>query len=279
MRVPSLASVVVILAMAATGLGVPSRAQTDSGGMALSLGYDGRLFLLKVLDIEVQVRTSAQGFSASSLLTSAGILAAFKHVDERAASRGQILADTPEPGVFDYQNLGGKTHRRVRAVWTGPDVDTTADPPFPNLGDPPASREQRRTATDPLTALTRVTLNSSPETACHRSDLFFDGKQLYALDFFNPRNAPATETETKLGLINPFRCDVRFREVAGFRRKPPEQRNQGLQRPIIIDFAQAGADGPWVISSLRAETPLGWAVIELERISVTGKPAMQPREP
>jgi len=275
MRVRPLASVVVALAMAATPWSASSRTQTDSGGLALSLGYDGRLFLLKVLDIEVQARATAQSFNASSQLTSAGILAAFKHVDERAASRGKILADTPEPGVFDYQNLGGKAHRKVRAVWTGSDVDMIAYPPFPSLGDPPASHEQRRAAVDPLTALMRVTLNGSREEVCRTSDLFFDGRQLYALDFSNPRDVPPTATETQLGLVNSYRCDVRFREVAGFRRKPPEQRNQGLTRPINVDFAQAGVGGPWVISSLHAWTPLGWAVIELKRMTLSS-PEPQP---
>lgn len=263
------ASLALVLAIALLPPAPGPRAQTDDGGLVLSLGYDGRL-LLKVLDVEVQERATASGFSATSRLTSAGILAAFKHIDERAATQGRIVGGAPQPGVFDYQNLGGKTHRKVHAVWIGGDVATTANPPFPNLGDPPASRDQRRAATDPLTVLMRMTLTASRETACRKSDLFFDGKQLYALDLSNPRDTPPSPTETALGLIGHFRCDVRFREVAGFRRKPPSQRNQGLQRPINIDFARAGVNGPWVISSLRAQTPLGWAVIELKRITVTG---------
>jgi hypothetical protein len=266
----ALAGVALALAIALPSPASGPRAQTNDGGLTVSLGYDGRL-LLKVLDVEVQERATASGFSASSRLTSTGILAAFKHIDERAASQGRIMGGAPEPGVFDYQNLGGKTHRRVHAVWTDSDVETAAAPPFPNLGDPPASLEQRRAATDPLTALMAMTLNANRETVCRRSSLFFDGKQLYALDFSNPREAPPGAAETALGLAGHFRCDVRFREVAGFRRKPPSQRNQGLQRPINVDFAQAGVNGPWVISSLRAQTPLGWAVIELKRMTVSGK--------
>ena len=267
---PSKSAAPLAAALAIALIPAAPRAQTDEGGLAMSLGYDGRL-VLKVLEVEVQERATVHGFSASSRLTSTGILAAFKHIDERAATQGRITGGAPEPGVFDYQNLGGKTHRKVHAVWTGDDVATTADPPFPNLGDPPASRGQRRAATDPLTALMAMTLNANRGTVCRRSYVFFDGKQLYALDFSNPRGAPASTTETGLGLVDHFRCDVRFREVAGFRKKPPAQQNQGLQRPINVDFAQAGAGGPWVISSLRAQTPLGWAVIELKRMTVTGK--------
>lgn len=264
------AGLAAALAVALTPAGAAPRAEPDAGGLTLSLGYDGRL-ILKVLDIEVQARADSRDFTANSRLTSAGILAAFKHIDERAATQGRIVAGAPQPGAFDSQNLAGKTHRKVRAVWTGFDVAMTADPAFPSLGEPPASREQRRAAVDPLTALMRITLNASRETVCHRSYLLFDGKQLYALDFSNPRDASLSPTESALGLISPFRCDVRFREVAGFRKKPPDQRNQGLKRPINIDFAQAGAGGPWVLASLRSETPLGWAGIELKRMTVNGR--------
>jgi hypothetical protein len=261
----SASSAAGLLAALALAVGPEARAQMPAQGLRLNLGYDGRLFF-KVLDIELTAKADQHGFDASSRLTSAGILAAFKHVDERASSEGHMIGDEPEPGVFDYQNLGGKTHRRVRAVWTGADVAMNADPPFPNLGDPPATREQKIAAADPLTALMRMTLKGSRADICSRTYLFFDGKQLYALDFAEPQDAEPSKTETELGLVNPFRCDVRFREVAGFRRKPPDQRNQGLQKPIHVSFAEVGAGGPWVISSLHAATPLGWAVIELKRM-------------
>jgi hypothetical protein len=61
-------------------------------------------------------------------------------------------------------------------------------------------------------------------------------------------------------------CFVRFREVAGFKKKPPSERNQGLKHPIAIGFARVGANGPWVISSLSSETPLGAATIVLQRV-------------
>jgi hypothetical protein len=255
------------LAAIAVALAPPARAQIPAQGLRLNLGYDGKL-ILKVLDIELTAKADQHGFDAFSRLTSAGILAAFKHVDERASSEGRIVGDEPEPGVFDYQNLSGKTHRRVRAIWTGADVAMNAEPPFPSLGEPPATRQQKLAAADPLTALMRVTLRGSREDICSRSYLFFDGKQLYALDFAEPHDAEPSRTETELRLVNPFRCDVRFREVAGFRLKPPEQRNQGLGKPIHVTFAEIGQGGPWVISSLHAATPLGWAVIELKRMRI-----------
>ena len=258
------------LAMAAT-LVSPAAARSE-GELRLSLGYDGRL-VVKVLDIEVQARADHAGFTADSRLTSTGILALVKHVHQVASAHGRIEDGEPRPGTFETQNLGGKTHRKVRAVWSGGQVTMTAQPPFDSLGDPPASAQQKLSAADPLTQLMRLTLGGSREKSCGRSYLFFDGKQLYALDFGPPSNAQLDAREQRLGLSGAFNCDVRYREVAGFRKKPPSRKNQGLNRPIELGFARLGAGGPLLITSLRADTPLGRASIDLERVQVNGRPA------
>ena len=252
-------------------LAVPSpRAQADDGPLRLSLGYDGRL-LFKVLDIQVDASADAGGFETRARLISTGILAVFKHVNEITSSQGRIVNGAPAPGRFEYQHLSGKSHRKVRVIWNPGDVSMTATPAFGSLGDPPASREQKLAAADPLTFVMRLTLNATRADLCRHSYLFFDGKQLYALELSNPREAQASETETRLGLTNHFRCDVHFRQVAGFSRKPPDKRDQGLEHPIDLDFARIGQDGPFVISRLRAPTPLGVATIELKRLTVSGK--------
>jgi hypothetical protein len=256
-------------ALALAPLGAGSRAQEDGQGLVLSLGYDGRL-LIKVLDIEVVERATAGGFSADAQLTSAGLLALVKHIHQWAATQGRIVGGAPRPGVFETQKLDGKTRRRIRTVWDGEEVAMTASPPFDNLGEPPATPQQARAAADPLTVLVRITLGGSRQTTCGRSYMLFDGKQLYALDFSAPMDAASETANPRLGLVAPFSCDVRFREVAGFSRKPEGKRDQGLKRPIRIDFARAGPDGPLVISALHAQTPLGWASIELKRLELTG---------
>ena len=41
----------------------------------------------------------------------------------------------------------------------------------------------------------------------------------------------------------------------------------------MVEFAQVGSTaGPWVLSTLHAQTPLGPAVIDLNRVTLTGKP-------
>ena len=246
-------------------------ARAQDGEMRLSLSYDGRL-LVKVLDINVDQRATTYGHSSTARLTSYGILAAFKHIDERANSSGRISRGDPRPGQFSYANLAGKTKRRVETAWTDGDVTMHANPPFKSLGDTLPTRAQKLAAADPLTELMRMTLNGQRADLCRQTYHFFDGKQLYDLQFYNPRPAAGGAREQRLGLVNLLRCDVRYIEVAGFKKKPPSKANQGIRRPIVVDFGQLGQNGPWVLSSLHAQTPLGNAVIDLNRATLTGKP-------
>ena len=266
--------VLALLALGAVLLMTPAFAATQAspgdGGFRLSLGYDG-MFLVKVLDIKIDERATAQGFDVSARLTSTGVLAVIKHIDEVASSRGRVVDGDPRPGTFEYQHLSGKTHRKARTTWMGADVVTTSTPPFAGLGDPPASLEQKLRASDPLTTILRLSLVGSRDALCRRTYLFFDGKQLYGLEFSNPRAAGPTAQETSLGLANPFRCDARYRQIAGYARSAKPKKESGEARPMEVDFAEVGAGGPWVMSRLRASTPLGAATVELRRLTMSGR--------
>jgi hypothetical protein len=264
----ALAAVSALVLTAAAGA---PRARAQDGEMRLSLGYDGKL-LVKVLDITVDMRATASGHSSTARLTSYGLLAAFKHIDARANSTGRIVHGDPRPGQFAYANLAGKTRRRVETAWADGEVTMHAVPPFSSLGDVLPTRAQKLAAADPLTELTRMTLNGQRADLCRQTYHFFDGKQLYDLQFYNPRPTAAGTREQRLGLTSLLRCDVRYIEVAGFKKKPPSKANQGIRRPIVVDFGQLGQGGPWVLSSLHAQTPLGNAVIDLSRATLTGKP-------
>jgi hypothetical protein len=245
----------------------PAGAEPSGDETRLSLAYDGRL-ILKVLDIHVEQRVTPTVFSASAQLASFGALALFKTFDVKATSEGRIEDGEARPNLFHYENKDGRRDRHVVAAWTGSDVAVTSTPPYADLGQPPASHAQKLAATDPLTQLMRMTLASNQANPCGGgAHLFFDGKQLYALDFGEGvAGGELLSNQERLGLTNLVRCSVRYREVAGFKAKPPAQRNQGLKRAIEVTFAQAGAGGPWVMALMRAETPLGPAYVELRRI-------------
>ncbi len=248
----------------------PVRAEGPGVKFHLSLGYGGRL-LVRVLDVSIEEAASDSGFGSNARVKSSGVLALFKKVDVRASAQGHIAKGEAEPGSFVWQNFDGKSNRKVDVTWTGADVTTAAQPGYGGkLGDPPASRAQRLEATDPLAGLMRITLGDNQGQFCRGVWKFFDGKQRYDLEFLNRGVSTPTSREKRLGLVNPVRCTVRFREIAGFKKKAANKQNQGLNKPILLGFAEVGQGGPWVISFLDADTPLGHAVIELERVHVTG---------
>jgi len=240
----------------------PAAAQGES--YHVTLGYSGRL-IVKVLEITIEQRAGANGHSATARLVSSGLLARFRKLDQRASNRGRIVGGRPMPGDFSQQNVAGKSKRRTTVDWQGGGkVEVRATPPYIDLGDPPATKAQQAAAADPLTQLMRMTLNGLPATVCRQSYRFFDGKQLYDVRMSNPTSAAANAREQRLGLRELTACDARFVEVAGFKRK------QGLTRTIRVVFGQAGAEGPLVVSSVRSPTPLGNALIELDRLTVRG---------
>jgi hypothetical protein len=264
-----------LLAALALTIATPVRAQSADDETRLSLAYDGRL-ILKVLDIHIEQRLSPSGFGASARLNSFGALALFKRFDVRAATQGQIDAGQPRPGVFHYENQDGKRDRRVVANWTGSDVAVASTPPYGDLGQPAATHAQKLNAADPLTQLMRLTMASNRANPCGGDPhLFFDGKQLYTLAF--EPGAPGGEllsNQRDLGLTHLVRCAVHYHEVAGFKAKPPAQRDQGLKRAIDVTFGQVGAGGPWVAALLQADTPLGPAYVELRHLSLAKAPNM-----
>ncbi|MBX7249806.1 MAG: DUF3108 domain-containing protein [Caulobacteraceae bacterium] len=256
---------------AAAGLAVlaaPAVAQTP-GKFRMTLNYDGKL-VVKVLDVTITQTADDNGYSSTAHLTSYGVLAAFKKINQTATARGSIDRGVARPVSFSHRNQANPKGRKIDVRWTGGNVVTTAVPAYGNMGSPPATLAQKLEAVDPVTGLMRLALSDRQAQLCVGTLKFFDGKQRYDLTFSGRSPATPTAREKRLGLINPVRCNVVYREVAGFKKKPPEKRNQGLNKPIAMTFAQVGAGGPWVISSMTGQTPLGNAVIELARVSTSG---------
>jgi len=245
-----------------------AQAQAPATPVRLSLGYDGRLYI-KVLDIHFDEEVTSSGFDAAASLRSYGLLALFSRFDVKASSHGRIEDGAPRPGVFLYDNRDGERERKVHVAWRAGEVEASAAPAYGNLGQPPASLEQKLASADPLTQLMRITLASNPDQVCSGSPRFFDGKQLYALEFEHGQTVDLSERQRGLGLTSAVRCAVAYREIAGFKAKPPNKHDTGLKSRISATFGQMGADGPWVIVKVSAETALGPAIIELKHAQIT----------
>lgn len=247
---------------------VPSQVLAQDPPTKLALSYDGLIYFIKVLDLKFQQRIGDGGFGAGAQLRSYGVLAAFKHFDIKASADGRVDGQGPQPGAFDYINHDGKRVRHVVVDWRPGAVAMTSTPTFSDLGDPPASLEQREASADPLTQLMRLTVGA-PIKPCEGAPLFFDGKQLYELAFAGAHADAPTDDQRALGMTSIARCTMRYNEIAGFKKKAPTKRNNGLTHPITVAFGQIGAGGPWVIAEVRADTPLGPATIVLRQAHIS----------
>jgi hypothetical protein len=269
----------VLLALAgalALILGGPALAQPPAP-LKMSLDYDGTLYPLNLVPVKVLVihangRSMPGGYGADISMKSYGILRALKRVDIDAETQGRTGEDGQAyPASFSYIHHDGKRVRHVHVNWAGSDVQVASTPPYFDLGQPPATRAQKLAATDPLTQFVRFAVAAGPQAICHGPDRFFDGKQLYALDFGQAEPANLPDEIKAMGLVHGGQCTVRYTEVAGFKPKPPSQRGQGLTSPITMVFGQVGADGPWVLTNIHADTVIGHANIALKKLSVSGQ--------
>ena len=256
-----------LLGLTALGLAAPAGAQP--GELKLDLRYDGRLFI-KVLEVNLRETVTPGGHASTARISSYGILDAFKHFNIDASESGSIVRGDPEPGVFKHVNHDGKHNRQVEVTWGQGDVTTASSPAMDFMGDPPATREQRLGAVGYLTAVMRLTV-AADKGPCSGSERIFNGKELSELGFADPQPVELSGGQKKLGLVNGVRCQATFREIAGYKKKKGKAQNQGLDRPIQVDFAQAGEGGPWVLAKLQAHTQLGNAVIELGQVKMEGR--------
>ena len=263
MPVKSAAIAAAILLSSAPAVAMAQIAPAD-----LALGYDARLYFIKVLDLQFQQHIGARDFTAAAQLRSYGLLAAFKRFDIRAQASGRMAGEGPQPQAFDYINHDGKRTRHVTVAWSPADVSMTSAPRFGDLGDPPATLEQKLAATDPLTQLMRATV-AAPMRPCEGAPRFFDGKQLYELSFSGAHSDVPDAGQRALGLTALTRCTMRYVPVAGFKKPQPGKPRNGLTTPIDMAFGQMGPRGPWVIAEIKAATPLGPAYIVLSHARVT----------
>jgi hypothetical protein len=256
----------------------PAVAQPPPAPAKMTMDYDGTLYPLNLLPVKVLVihaegRSAPGGYGAAISMKSFGILRALKRVDIDAETQGRTGEDGQAyPVAFSYIHHDGKRVRHVHVTWGRGDVQVSSTPPYFDLGKPPATLAQKLAATDPLTNFVRVAVAAGPQAICRGPDHFFDGKQLYDLEFGRAQPASLSNEAKAMGLVNGAQCTVRYVEIAGFKPKPPEQRNQGLTSPIVLVFAQVGADGPWVMTNIHADTVIGHADIRLVKVSVVAKP-------
>ena len=258
-----------LLAAAAAFLAAPAGAQPPP--RTLELSYSGLLNALhltgevKVLSLHVAEQAGASHFDTHAEMHSYGVLRAFKRIDIRTMADGPVEAGLPQNHTFDfYETKKDGTEKRTLLTWQNGAV--AAQPPHRAFGDPPPTPSQEFAASDPVTQMSRIAYAAAAGVICGHSWRFFDGVQLYELQLAAAAPDQPTAHDRSLGVAQAVSCSVRYVEVAGFRHKPGA--DTGIRSAISARFGRLGPGGPWIALSLKADTLLGYAKMQLDTARV-----------
>jgi hypothetical protein len=257
------------LTAAAAAMAVAAPAGAQPPPRTLELDYSGLLNALhvtgdvKVLQLHVAEQAGASHFDTHADMHSYGILRAFKRIDVWTASDGPVEAGLPHAHVFDFIETK-KDGSRKRTLLTWNKADVVSQPPHHGFGNPAPTPAQELAASDPVTQLSRISYAASGGVICGHSWRFFDGVQLYELQLGPGVADQLTAHDKSMGVTEAVQCGVHYVEVAGFRHKPGA--DTGIRSAISARFGRLGADGPWVALSMRADTALGYAKVQLDNV-------------
>jgi hypothetical protein len=261
-RKGSLAALVALGAMALAG---PASAQTANRT------FDGTYAVIargvEAGDFTYRFRQTGATYEASANREMKGWVGAAlnRSQDYRYNVRGSVAADgTLRPSAYEHQ--GGRRRedrpngRLIQATFTANDVVTTASPGRANMGDPPATAEQRRGVIDQITAIaSMVTTTGDP---CARTlRVYMDGRARF--DFVMTPNGNVN-IRSRAYEGPGVRCRVQFRPIAGF-GEPPEAST------LTFQFARTPS-GMWAPITIEMPTDgVGVVRLEARRLSFNGE--------
>jgi hypothetical protein len=259
----------LMAAAAAMAIAAPATAQPPP--RTLELNYSGLLNALhltgevKVLAMHMVEQAGAGRFDTRAEMQSYGILRTFKRIDIRTAAAGPVEGGLPQQHTFDF--LEGKkdgSWKRTLLIWEPNQV--VSQPPHHPFGDPPPTQAQELAASDPVTQMSRIAYAASSGMICGHSWRFFDGVQLYEVQLGAGAPEQPTAHEKAMGVVEAAQCDAHYSEVAGFKHKKGEPKDTGIRSVITVRFGRVGPGGPWIGLSMKADTALGYAKVQLDNV-------------
>jgi hypothetical protein len=250
--------------MVAAGLGLLAvaplaAAQDQNAGSGFNVTYAVRAKGITAADYTLNVTFSPGAYEATANRRATGLVRTMvgSKQDYRYAVRGALRGSSVRPAAYEHQ--GGRRNRLVRATFANDDVTTTANPAM-GMGNPPATREQRRGVVDQVSAM--VSLVLSEGDPCARTiKVYMDGRSRF--DFaMAPNGRQNVNIAGYRGQA--YRCRVAFRPIAGF---------SDPQEPAALTFLLAPLPNG-MYAPLRIEMPTddaGVVTLEARQFSARGQ--------
>jgi hypothetical protein len=253
-------------AVLALGLGLGSSAAAQTGNRSFDGVYAVHARGVEAGDFNFSFRQTGGSYTATASREMKGWVGAAlrRSQDYNYSVSGSVAADgSLRPS--QYQHQGGRRRedrpngRLIRATFTANDVVTSASPGRPNMGDPPATPEQRRGTIDQITAIAAmITAQGDP---CARTlRIYMDGRSRF--DFVMTPNGNVT-VNSRAYQGPGVRCRVQFRPIAGF---------SDPQEAATLNFVFARTpSGMWAPITIEMPTDgVGVVRLEARRLTVNG---------
>ncbi len=201
----------------------------NSNGRSFKLVLDGYVpptnWLPQIRGAKAVIDASVDNdaYHIDSRITAAGIVDWFVDYSSTLVSRGELTEDGIRPRIYVANDDEGKKDRMTRVIHLEDRVDVEVVPGYTNLGDPAPTMSHKMEAMDPMSALLDLALNpqATQKDPCSGVMKVYDGKSRYNLhlslaNHLEKYNAPGWKGPTYI-------CNVRYEEVAGFKKKTAEQ--------------------------------------------------------
>jgi hypothetical protein len=236
----------ILLALGALALATPARADR------LHLLYEGRAWGVAPLgEAVLDFSLREDGYRVGARLDSGGLLKLFDNSRLTAEAEGGLSAAGPVWARYDLDHAYAKKRRVTAMRYDGQIVNVEVDPIYRNLGEPPASEEQKRAARDPLSSILAMGMQVARTRTCEGAYATFDGRHLYNLTFAGGKPG-RYDTDGYDGPV--LKCNVRYEPVAGFEKK---QAKESRKKTPKAEIWFALTDDPAFAPPVKIELPLG----------------------
>lgn len=253
------------MAMGALPVQADDAAPLAATGQGVTVQYAGSVMIFQVADIVVNGVFEQDTYQASARFTAAGLAALFTDADIEAGVSGYRNGPNLLPWRYSHLNHASSKGRIVGIDFPEGVATPDINPPFGNMGEPPANEDQRRGAADPLSTLLSVGLGAaaSEEAPCEGSMPVFDGRARYNLRF---EYGGQDQVRTRAWSGEAAVCHAFYEPIAGY--EADEFPSDDLtSNPITMWFAEVD-DGVRVPVRIRTNAGFGGVTVTARSIQV-----------
>jgi len=233
--------------------------------------FNGYFLGFRVMKTTIEAEITGDTYETTANFRTAGLAGMFKVSRIQALANGAVNGSGLEPIHYEHRNLASSKNRVIQIDFTPDDTYSTVIPEFGSMGVPPATREERLPALDPISAFLSIGVEGG-DAPCVRTVPIFDGKQRYDLRFepveFEPIRVRGYRGDA-------WRCNVFYTPVSGF---DPEDlaAPEDYARPMEMWLADMG-DNRWVPVRIRARVSGVRVSIEAKRVWQIGRASCRER--